>query len=53
MFPGTGVFALFLHPLPGHLDSLCGGIYPFLKKMLMPGDEPGGGGGGGVGNGRN
>ena len=45
-----GVFAPFFRPYPGGFDSLrvpATGNLPAKakKKMLMPGDQPGGGGG--------
>ena len=45
-----GGFALFFHPHPGGFDSsrvpTPGNLPSKAKKMLMPGDQPGGWGGG-------
>ena len=44
-----GAFALFFRPHPEEFDSLRvlipGNLLSKAKKMLMPGDQPGGGGG--------
>ena len=44
-----GAFALFFCPHPGEFDSLRvltpRNLLSKAKKMLMPGDQPGGGGG--------
>ena len=45
-----GAFALFFRPHPGAFDSsrvpTTGNLPSKAKKMLMPGDQPGGWGGG-------
>jgi len=51
--PGSRAFALFIHPTPGHLDSLCvptpGNLPNFSKKIANTRGLAWGGGGGGGG----
>ena len=53
VFTEDGAFALFFRPHPGGFDSsrvpTLGNLPSKVKKMLMPGGQPGGGGGGGAG----